>query len=364
MEKLTFYPLGNADTCLVEVGERKLLFDYAAMADASDDQDLRIDLPQALRKDLGSDTESLDVVAFTHLDSDHTKGSTEFFHLDHATKYQGEGRLKIGELWVPAAAIVEEGAEDEARVLRQEARHRLLKGYGIKVFSRPALLEGYLQDNNLEISDREHLIVGAGSTVPGWTLDNNGMEVFVHSPFAERDGDKLLDRNVNSIVVQLTFSKGDTRVLLSADTTWDNWERIVKATRSHDNDERLAWDLFKLPHHCSYLSLSSEKGARKTNPTEDVEWLLQQARDKAIAVSTSWRILGEDQTQPPHFQARRAYLDFLGEVDGKFIVTMEHPKASNPERLVVEVTEGGVKIPARAMAAGVFILSRPAPRVG
>ena len=35
-QTLTFYPLGNAETCLLELGNgAKLLFDYAAMYDGS-----------------------------------------------------------------------------------------------------------------------------------------------------------------------------------------------------------------------------------------------------------------------------------------------------------------------------------------
>jgi hypothetical protein len=56
------------------------------------------------------------VVAFTHLDKDHIGGASDFFYLEHATKYQDKNRIEIKTLWVPAAAIVEEGTEDEARI--------------------------------------------------------------------------------------------------------------------------------------------------------------------------------------------------------------------------------------------------------
>ena len=46
-------------------------------------------------------------------DLDHIMGSTEFFELLHAAKYQGDGRIKIRELWVPAAMLIEEAARDE-----------------------------------------------------------------------------------------------------------------------------------------------------------------------------------------------------------------------------------------------------------
>jgi hypothetical protein len=125
--KITFFPLGNADCFRIDLANgRKLLIDYADKRDREDPYDKRVDLPDELRRDLGdAGRDYLDVVCFTHLDDDHVKGSSEFFWLRHAVCYQDKGRIKINELWVPAAAVTEEGAEDDARVIRQEARHRL-----------------------------------------------------------------------------------------------------------------------------------------------------------------------------------------------------------------------------------------------
>src|SRR4051812_1147629 len=105
MPKLTFFPLGNADCCLIDLqGGQKLLFDYANQRNPNDSTDLRIDLPTALAADLKTARRDYyDVVAFTHLDADHIAGASEFFHLKHNPKYQGEGRVKINTLWVPAA---------------------------------------------------------------------------------------------------------------------------------------------------------------------------------------------------------------------------------------------------------------------
>ncbi len=104
---LTFHPLGNADCTRMDLADgRKVLIDYADMKNRADNYDTRIDLPEALRKDLRAASRNyFDVVLFTHLDADHTKGSSDFFWFDHATKYQGSDRIKIRDLWVPAAAI-------------------------------------------------------------------------------------------------------------------------------------------------------------------------------------------------------------------------------------------------------------------
>ena len=84
-QTLTFYPLGNAETCLLELGNgAKLLFDYAAMYDGST-TDTRYDIKKEL-----STIKEFDVVMFSHAHDDHTHGASEFFYLDHAKAYQSE----------------------------------------------------------------------------------------------------------------------------------------------------------------------------------------------------------------------------------------------------------------------------------
>jgi len=143
--------LGNADCTRIDLADnRKMLIDFANMRNNKDPWDRPIDLPMELRTDLrAAKRDYYDVVCFTHLDDDHCHGSGEFFWMDHAATYQGDDSIKIRELWVPAAAILEDGLDDCARVIRQEARHRLKKGSGIRVFSRPAKLKEWLEKNGL-----------------------------------------------------------------------------------------------------------------------------------------------------------------------------------------------------------------------
>src|SRR5947209_18142714 len=110
MPKLTFYPLGNADCCLIELADgQRLLFDYANVREADNDDDLRIELAAAVRDDLkAADRTSVNVLAITHLDRDHIHRSSEFFYLRHAAKYQSDDRIKFDTMWVPAAVIIQE----------------------------------------------------------------------------------------------------------------------------------------------------------------------------------------------------------------------------------------------------------------
>jgi hypothetical protein len=369
--KLTFFPLGNADCCLAELaGGERLLFDYANTRCADDPQDRRIDLAAKLREDMvAAKRTSYDVVAFSHLDLDHICGASEFFHLSHAAKYQGGDRFKIDTLWVPAAVIIEDGCEDEARIIQAEARHRLREGAGIRVFSRPAKLEDWLAKQGLTVASRSHLITDAGQVIPGFTKAAHGVEFFAHSPFASRleDG-TLLDRNTDALAVQATFAVDgvETKVLLASDLDHAALSEIVRITRFKNREHTLEWDVFKLPHHCSFLSLAADKGTDKTVPVSSVAWLFEeQGRDGGIVVSTSKVIpTNDDDAQPPHRQAAQYHRDVAAGRRGYFKVTMEHPSTTRPEPLVITIDRFKASISMRAPALAASVMASRTPRAG
>jgi hypothetical protein len=312
---ITVFPLGNADSLRIDLADgRKVLVDFGNLGDPNDPNDLRCDLAGEIRSDLRKlRRDFLDTVCFTHLDADHCQGASDFFWFRHADKYQGDGRIKINELWVPAAAITEVGLEDCARVIRQEARHRLVEGKGIRVFSRPDLLKDWMAKNGIEFESRKHLVVDAGQLVPGFSKDRNeSAEFFVHCPFAWRTNENNLeDRNQDAIIFQVTFKEdgAETYALLGSDVDHETLALIVQATRRHKREGRLLWDFFKLPHHCSYLSLGPDRGTEETKAVPEVRWLFEtQGRRGGYIVSPSKPIptkgSKEDECpQPPHRQA-------------------------------------------------------------
>ena len=342
MHKLTFFPLGNADCCRIDLHDgRKLLFDYANLHDPNDTKDLRIDLAKALLDNLKESKRGYyDVVAFTHADDDHIHGFSDFFYLEHAQKYQDKGRIKIGELWVPAAVVIEENLEDEAKILRAEARYRIKEKKGIRIFSRPDRLKEWFKQENLNIDDYRNLITDAGQLVPGFEKRPNSVEFFVHSPFAKHVDDALIDRNEASLVLQATFDSNDsdTKLILSADTQYEVWQDIVAITKAKKREERLQWNIFKLPHHCSYLSVGPEKGKEKTDPVKEVKWLYRQGINGAIIISPSKPIPTDDKDdQPPHRQTANYYKEVISKIGGRFIVTMEYPNVTKPEPFIVTI---------------------------
>jgi hypothetical protein len=373
---MTFFPIGNADCCRIDLEcNRTILVDFAATRDPDDDDDPRCNLPELLRADLEErKRDYYDVVAFTHLDKDHFCGSTEFFHLWHAQKYQGDERIKMNVMWVPAALITEKAPdEEEARILQREARHRFKEGKGIRVFSRPERLRKWCEENDLKLEDRLALITDAGKLAPEFSLAVDKVEFFVHSPFAVRqDENTLEDRNGDSLVFQVTFEIEDvyTRALLFADSTHEDLANIVDITKAKKNDKRLEWDIAKLPHHCSYKSIGPEKGKDKTEAVDQVAWLFEeQGAGGSICVSTSKPIPApgsdeDEDPQPPHRQAANYHKGVTGDLNGQFLVTMEHPSTTAPEPLVIEIGKDKATPKKTTRTAALIATSRSAPRAG
>lgn len=372
MVKLTFYPLGNADTSLIDLeNKKKLLLDFANVRGSSE-EDKRCDLAAELRKDLSLvDRNDYDVVVFTHLDNDHVCGAADFFHLDHAAKYQGGERVKISTLWVPAAVIIENRNDlnDDAKTIQAEARYRFEQGYGIRVFSRPSQLKDWLEKKGIELQDRMHLISDAGTVVPEFSLSNDGVEFFVHSPFVSTiNATGSVVRNDECLVLQATFCVEGTitQAFFAGDADWEVLKDIVTVTKDHHNETRLEWHIMHVSHHSSYTSLGPDKGVDETVPNESVRELLEiHGRLEATLVSPSWPIPIDDaDTQPPHRQAAAYYRRIAKIKAGEYIVTMEHPTVGAPKPLIIEITKRGQTVK-KSSASGAFVaVSSQAPRAG
>ena len=375
MHKITFFPLGNADTCFIELENgRLLILDYAHVKKLDDQYDLRWDIETDLRSRLkAKKRDSVDVFCVTHIDRDHVCNACDFFHLDYSKQYQGEGRITIDELWVPAGVITEEGLSKEkdehAWIWRQEARFRLKEGTGIRVFGRPERLRTWIEAQGLKMTDREHLITDAGTVIPGFSLSSDSVEFFLHSPHAHRiDEREVEDRNQDSVVMQGVFNINgtETKVIFAGDAPWEAMGDISRITMAKGRSERLEYSLFKLPHHCSYLSLSDEKGETKTVPKTDIDSWFKRAQPYAWLVSSSHHISDEEQNDPPHFQAKNYYVDVKNSVSGRFWVTMEEPTIGAPKPLSIKIDSFGIsqELLAAVGIGGASVVNERPPQAG
>ena len=171
--------------------------------------------------------------------------------------------------------------------------------------------------------------------------------------------------------MHVTFEESghESRLVLASDANHETLSAIVQTTRKHDNEDHLVWDIMKLPHHCSYLSLGPDRGVDETEPVPDVQWLFEDQREEGSTImSPSWPIPAkgsedDKSDQPPHRQAANYHRRISSGCDGEFVVTMEHSTKANPKPLAYKVTALGV---APALGAPMVSTSAAAsaPRAG
>ena len=380
MHTIYFYPVGNGDCSQIILdNDKRILMDFRQHPNGIDKNKPEIDLSSILKEDLkNAKRDYFDVVVFTHADKDHIEGSTEFFQLDHTEKYQGSGRIKMNEVWVPATMVLESATNDEQSnefvILRNELRHRLKKGSGIKVFSKPddlvKLLEGYGHSE----SKIDKLTVGAGNLVDTFDIVADGVEFFCHSPYKKHseDGEGKEIRNEAALIFNIKFKLNNLTYNLFAigDTTADILADIVNMTEKKERYDRLDWNLFNIPHHCSYKALTNEdKGKTKTKPIKEVEALLAYGKKDSYMVSSS-RPIGNskadyEQTQPPHVQAKNTYKDHLEKINGrKFLVTMEESNINKPKPIKFTISKNGFSRAVAIGSAPIIGASTTPPRAG
>jgi hypothetical protein len=374
---VTFYPVGCGDSSqIVLANGRRILMDFHHIADTEVNNRPEINLANQLREELAeASRDYYDIAAFTHGDEDHIKASSDFLELEHADKYCGAGRIKVRELWLPAAMVVEDVEQDkqltDRALLRKEALYRLRQGKGIRIFSKPELLKDKLAVLGIDFESRKHLFVDAGTLVPGFSIAADGVEFFVHSPFVAHtdQGDDL--RNTCALIFNVRFLVDGTQTdyLAIGDSEYGVLEEIVGITEAHGRMDRLAWDLYNIPHHCSYLALGPEKGAKETVPVDRVRQLLMQGRSQAYLISSSDPIdttcAAYEQTLPPHVQAKNAYESHLKQVRGRrFLVTMEEPNRAHPKPLIFEITGGGCNWRKAAISGVASVIGSRPPRAG
>ena len=352
-QTFTIYPLGNAQTMQLELGNgKRMLFDYADMKpNNAETSDKRCSLPNEFYG-----VTKFDVVMFTHAHEDHIKGASEYFNMEYL--YTEDEGVTIGELRLSAAFVAGSNYScEDARVIRQEARARLKAGKAIKIFGYSEELSKWLEDSNISVDSVQHLMFYAGQNITHELGDE--ISFFLHAPFSD-DCDDVQDKNDPSIVLQMRLHNDDkeTNILVTGDVPCDVLDEIVSRTKEKNNEKYLRWDFYDIPHHCSNTGLcnNSDEGVE---PTDDVKWLLQQSEVNAYVVA-SCNALAETDSPPPSQEAADAYKRSIN-LDVTFRITMEWPNLSAPEPMAFTIDSKGLK--PKTSTSALFI-SKPAPRAG
>ena len=82
----------------------------------------------------------------------------------------------------------------------------------------------------------------------------------------------MIDRNQNSIVMQVTLREGgeDTHVLLGSDVGYESIEQIMQTTRRNGNEDRLRW-------HSTAPGFAGTPLTAYREPMEALEWTMMSA---------------------------------------------------------------------------------------
>lgn len=353
--KLSFFPVGNGDMCLIEIaGVGTVLIDINIA-----DNSTACDLVKTLRDKCSKDKYArpyVNVLALTHPDQDHCRGWRDYFYSGPLKDYEKAGpapdggkRIIAYELWSSPMVFrrKSKNAElcDDAKEFQKEAKRRveLFRKHG-KTDNLGDMITIIGEDEDGKTEGLERILKREGDVFS----DINGTQgdivsIRVLGPFAKQDSDDeedILCKNDSSMVLQFTFH-GERKALFGGDAGVGIWKRLWS---KHKGDTpKLEYGFLLAPHHCSWHTMSEDSESECDNPTADKDALnaLGQANKKAFIVSSSKAIKNDEDT-PPSYRAKKEYEKILEKVGGKFLCVEEETKSR--ECLEFEIGDEGIRI--------------------
>lgn len=373
---IKYYPVGTADCTLIKLDNGKtIIVDCQILADLTDGNgkqvmfDVKADLLKELKKD-GSGRPFVDLFISTHPHDDHTKGfEGNFYHGDIADydKDKNKDQIIIEELWITPRGMKNNLADTAEEVRREAKRRRDLYDsnpdfYGSK--GNYLRIIGY--DKDKEFDSRYCYVPGKTVTsVHGASL--SWLDIFIHAPFKEdvETSKKYDDKNATSIVVQFGFKiegfEGyKSRVLMGGDAEHEIWQHILD---NNTDDEKLKWNIFLSPHHCSWSFFNESNNKKEIRPSAG-SILNKQIGSFAHIIASSNEIKN-DGNNPPCYEAKQEYIKKLKAGTSHFLNTATHSKVGSiPQPIVFKINENGKTLKENATIAGTTSIANPAPRAG
>ena len=373
---IKYYPVGNADCSLIKLDNgMTVIVDCQILADLTDGKgkqvvfDVKADLLKELKKD-ASGRPYVDLFISTHPHKDHTKGFEGNFYHGDVSKYDKEknkDEIIIEELWITPRGIMNDLADTSEEIRREAKRRRKLYDDNISFHGSTGnflRIIGYDKDKDFD-SRYCYVPENTVTSVHGSSL--SWLDIFIHAPFkkdiesSKRDDDK----NAISIVVQLGFkiqgySEYKSRVLMGGDAEHNIWEHILE---NNKDNERLRWNIFLAPHHCSWTFFNDSSNKKEVLPCAE-SILDKQIGSLAHIVASSEEIKDNDKN-PPCYQAKQQYINRLKSGSSHFLNTATNSKVGNiPQPIVFKINEYGKTLKEVTTVAGTSSIANPAPRAG
>ncbi|WP_242560034.1 MULTISPECIES: metallohydrolase [Pandoraea] len=335
---------------------RTILIDVNIRIPGDGVRDVAKDLRGVLRRD-EQGRPYVDVMVLSHPDEDHCRGLVDNFHLGPLSGYNDKAEVKrivIREMW-SSPLIFRRASKlhtlcEDAKAWNTEAKRRVelhRKGLGYVDGDRVRVLgedsDGRTDDlGAILVREKESITTICGSHEPNF-------EGVLLAPLraSDEEEDEVLSKNESSVIMNYAIgvkrAPKAVKFLSGGDAEVAIWER--QWNRHKDEPELLEYNLLSAPHHCSWHSLSSDSWrdlGRKAKVNESARAALAQALPGAQIVASSKEVL-DDKKDPPCIRAQEEYEDIAANVDGKFWCTGEYLSPDQPELLIFEVSEGGLK---------------------
>ena len=373
---IKYYPVGNADCTLIKLDNGKtIIVDCQILADLTDGNgkqvayDVKADLLKELKKDANG-RPYVDLFISTHPHDDHCKGFAGNFYHGDVGDYDNDSnkdQIIIEELWITPRGM-KNNLTDTAVEIRKEAKRRR------DIYDDDPDFKGS-SGNYLRIIgyDKDKDFDSRYCYVPGTTVTKahgsslSYLDIFIHAPFKEdvETSKKYDDKNATSIVVQFGFKIDGyegykSRILMGGDAEHEIWQHILE---NNTDDDKLKWNIFLAPHHCSWSFFNEPDNKKEIMPS--AESILDKQIGNYAHIVASSNEIKNDGKNPPCYEAKQEYIKKLKSGSSHFLNTATHSKiGSIPQPIVFKINESGKTLRENATVAGTSSIANPAPRAG
>ena len=366
---IKFYPVGNGDNVLVKLNDDTTVIIDCQIRDEIEKNGIKVyDVKRDILKEIARDSNNnpfVDLFISSHPHNDHCQGFEKNYYCGSPSEYSSlnreKGEIIIGELWVTERIFSNDLCES-AKAIRSEAKRRR-KIFNANFsesqrFGNRLKIIGYNEDDN-KTKDLHY--------VPGNLVSFNPcLSIFVHAPF-KKDlvrGKADQDHNATSIVLQMQFFMNHeikSRLFLAGDADHYVFEQIIEQSKNHYNADKLEWDIFLAPHHCSWSFFNDRPYAENVEPKDYSLEFLDYRKPGAHVIASS-RKIEDKEPNPPHYPAKQKFCQEVGET--KFKNTAIHINEKAPQPLVYYIDETGFTLSKNTSTAAATILTNPTPRAG
>ena len=374
---IKFYPVDNADTTLIKLHDKTTILIDCQFREGEENSDgvtifpVKDDLLSSIEKD-STENPFVDLFINTHAHNDHCLGFEKNFYNGDPKDYSKGNRdnkeIIIGELWITQMVFTYEHCNDGLAIRREVLRRKKLfenKTPGWDSYGNRLRIIGY-NENDTTVEGLHYL--------PGTFVDIiNGKKketffIFIHAPFKHSlvSAQANKDLNQTSIVLQANFKTqvgGEviSKVMIGGDADHYTWEQVLNKSKEKDNTERLEWDLFLSPHHCSWSFFNDRPHENNPDPKDYSLEILDYQQPNAHVIASSKKIVDKE-PNPPHYAAKQEYVKKVGE--SKFKNTAIHKDEKAPKPLIYTIDDFGFELDKSIISAGASLTSKPTPRAG